>query len=61
MLGLGAGSAVFQGVFDYCGGKLSGFDKNPYLDITEYKEWLKNNRRRPVEETISEIGEGRGK
>lgn len=60
VLGLGAGSAVFQGVFDYCGGKFSGWDKDPNVDIVDQKEWLRKNKRRPVQETIDDIGEGRG-
>lgn len=60
VLGLGAGLAVLQGVFDYTGGKLSGYDKGPGVDEYERKEQMRKNRRRPIQETLDQIGEGRG-
>ncbi|KZF24549.1 NADH-ubiquinone oxidoreductase [Xylona heveae TC161] len=60
VLGYGAGLAVLMGVFDYTGGKLSGYMKDPAQDEFERKEELRRNRRRPLEETIAELGEGRG-
>ena len=50
-----------QGVFDYTGGKFSGYDKDPKVDEYERKESLRRNRRRPVQEILEELGEGRGK
>ena len=32
----------------------------PGMDEYERKEYLRNNRRRPIEETIADVGEGRG-
>ena len=52
---------MFQGVFDFTGGKFSGFDKDPYVDEYERKENLKKNRRRPIQETLEQLGEGRGR
>lgn len=60
VLGLGAGVAVVQGVFDYTGGALSGYDKDPNVDEFDRKEQLRKNRRRPIQEIIDEFGEGRG-
>lgn len=60
VLGFGAGLAVVQGVFDYTGGKLSGYDKDPNVDEYERKEALRKNRRRPIEETLELLGDGRG-
>ena len=60
VLGFGAGLAVFQGVFDYTGGKFSGYDKDPNVDEYERKENLRKNRRRPIQETLEQLGEGRG-
>jgi hypothetical protein len=49
-----------MGAYDYTGGTLSGFKKDNEIDDFERKEALRKNRRRPIEETISELGEGRG-
>lgn len=48
------------GVFDYTGGVLTGYNREPGADEFERKENLRKNRRRPVQETIEELGEGRG-
>ena len=60
VLGFGAGLAILQGAFDYTGGKFSGYDKDPNVDEYERKEALRKNRRRPIQETLEELGEGRG-
>ncbi|KIN00846.1 hypothetical protein OIDMADRAFT_18987 [Oidiodendron maius Zn] len=60
ILGLGALAAVVMSAYDYTGGSLSGFKKDKDLDEFERKEALRKNRRRPIQETISELGEGRG-
>ena len=57
---MGAGLATVQGVFDYTGGKLSGYDKDPHVDEYERKEKLRRDRRKPIQETLEELGEGRG-
>ena len=61
VLGFGAGLALIQGVFDYCGGGLEGYQKDPNVDEYERKERLRKERRRPIEETLRELGEGRGR
>ena len=48
-------------MFDYTGGKFSGYDKDPNVDEYERKENLRKNRRRPIQETLEQLGEGRGK
>ncbi len=60
VLGYGAGVAIVMGAFEFTGGSLSG-NKDKTLDEFERKEQLRKNRRRPIEETLSELGEGRGK
>ncbi|KAL6721169.1 hypothetical protein ACLMJK_000271 [Lecanora helva] len=60
VLGFGAGVATIQGVYDYTGGKLSGYERDPHIDEYERKENLRKNRRRPIQETLEQIGEGRG-
>ncbi|KAF2399847.1 NADH-ubiquinone oxidoreductase 213 kDa subunit [Trichodelitschia bisporula] len=58
--GYGATLAVLAAAFNFTGGALSGFRKDPHLDEVGRKEALRQNRRRPIEETVSELGEGRG-
>jgi len=60
VLGYGAMLAVVLGAFDYTGGVLSGYSRDPNEDEYERKEKLRKNRRRPIQETIDELGEGRG-
>jgi hypothetical protein len=60
VLGMGTLAAVILGAYDYTGGGLTGYKKNHEMDEFERKELLRKNRRRPIEETISELGEGRG-
>lgn len=60
VLGYGAGLAVLLGTFDYTGGVLTGYTKDPEVDEYERKEMLRRNRRRPIQETVTELGEGRG-
>jgi hypothetical protein len=61
ILGQGALFSVVLTVFDFCGGSLVG--KKPeseFVDEFERKEHLRKNRRRPLTETIADLGEGRG-
>jgi hypothetical protein len=49
-----------MGAYDYTGGRLTGYQRDPRVDEFDRKEYMRKNRRRPIEETIAEIGEGRG-
>ncbi|KAI1456308.1 hypothetical protein F4805DRAFT_234575 [Annulohypoxylon moriforme] len=62
ILGFGAGFAVVMSTFEYTGGSLRGRGRseNPEMDDYEYKESQRKTRRRPIEETLAHIGEGRG-
>jgi hypothetical protein len=60
VIGFGALTAILMGAYDYTGGSLRGFAKDKESDDFERKEALRLNRRRPIEQTISELGEGRG-
>ncbi|TGJ79647.1 hypothetical protein E0Z10_g9119 [Xylaria hypoxylon] len=61
ILGYGAAFAVVMTAFDYTGGSLRGTRTEvPGMDEYERKEYLRRNRRRPIDETITDIGEGRG-
>ncbi|TAQ87336.1 hypothetical protein B7494_g4309 [Chlorociboria aeruginascens] len=58
VLGFGALTAIVLGTFNYTGGALTGYRKDPEVDEFDRKEYLRKNRRRPIEQTISELGEG---
>lgn len=59
ILGYGALFSVVLVVFDYTGGSLKGSRRSQELDEFDRKEYLRKNRRRPLEETLAEVGEGR--
>lgn len=54
-------TAVLLAAFDYTGSSIRGYDKDADLDEFERKQAIRKNRRRPIEETISQLGEGRGR
>ena len=60
IIGYGAGLAVVLAAFNYTGGRLQGYSKDPEVDEVGRKEYLRRNRRRPLEDTVAELGEGRG-
>lgn len=60
VLGYGTALAAMLGAFSYTGGKLSGPAKDREVDEVARKMALRKNRRRPIEETVNELGEGRG-
>lgn len=60
VFGYGSGLAILLAAFNYTGGKLSGFNKDPTVDEVSRKEHMRKNRRRSAEETVQELGEGRG-
>ncbi|KAK2737239.1 hypothetical protein FQN57_000406 [Myotisia sp. PD_48] len=60
MVGYGVALATVLGIFDYTGGSLSGRGVNPDIDEYERRKALRTNYRTPGEQTIAELGEGRG-
>ena len=61
VLGYGAFTSILLAAFEYTGASLKG--KKPEIegmDEFERKQHLRTNRRRPLEETLAEVGEGRG-
>lgn len=54
-------AAVILGAYDFTGGRLKGWNRDPEQDEFERKQHIRQNRRRPIEETIAEVGEGRGR
>lgn len=57
VFGFGAGMAVLLSAANYTGGLKGNKDKE--ADEFARKEAMRMNRRRPVEETLAEVGEGR--
>ncbi|KAI5920570.1 NADH-ubiquinone oxidoreductase-like protein [Camillea tinctor] len=60
ILGYGALCSVILSTLEYTGGGIRGRRQVSDLDEYERKEFMRNNRRRPIEETITNIEEGRG-
>ncbi|KAF4979582.1 hypothetical protein FZEAL_4252 [Fusarium zealandicum] len=58
VLALGASLGTIQGMFHYLGGRYDSFNRED--DTFERKEVVRRTTRLPIEQTISEIGEGRG-
>ena len=59
-MGYGAALSVVLAAFTFTGGKLTGYERDPTVDEVSRKEYLRKNRRRPVDEIVNELGEGRG-
>lgn len=60
VFGYGAALGIVLGAFNYTGGALTGYVRDPGVDEVERKEYMRKNRRRPLEDTVTELGEGRG-
>lgn len=60
VIGNGAALAIIAGVFTYTGGRFDGFYNRREEDGFEIRERMMKNRRKSLEETIAEVGEGRG-
>ncbi|KAI2634591.1 hypothetical protein GGS21DRAFT_539395 [Xylaria nigripes] len=61
VLGLGSLFSIVMSTFAYTGGSLVGTRSEvDGMDEYQRKEYLRKNRRRPIEETIADIGEARG-
>jgi hypothetical protein len=60
ILGIGAGMSIILTAVEYTGGSLRGKPTDPSIDEYERKELMRKNRVRPLEETLVNIGEGRG-
>jgi hypothetical protein len=60
LLGYGAALATAMGGFEYTGGSLFGRKRDPNVDEFERREKLRTQWRTPGEQTLAELGEGRG-
>lgn len=58
VMGLGGAVGLVQGALYFLGGRIDSFKKES--DEFERKERLRRTTRLPVEQTVAEIGEGRG-
>ena len=58
VMGMGAAVGLTQGLFTLFGGRLGSFKEES--DEFERKEIIRRTTRIPVEQTIQEVGEGRG-
>lgn len=47
--------------FEYTGGSLFGYQKDPEVDEFERRQKLRKAFQTPAEQTFAELGEGRGK
>jgi hypothetical protein len=60
IIGMGVFTAVLTGGMTYTGGTLKGGLRDPDADKVAEKDLARKNYRSPVEQTIAELGEGRG-
>jgi hypothetical protein len=60
IIGWGAGLSIVLTAFDYTGGLRGKKSQGEFADEYERKEYLRTNRRRPLTETVAELGEARG-
>uniref|UniRef100_A0A093UUE4 NADH-ubiquinone oxidoreductase 21.3 kDa subunit n=1 Tax=Talaromyces marneffei PM1 TaxID=1077442 RepID=A0A093UUE4_TALMA len=60
VFGYGTALAVTLAGFEYTGGSLSGKEKDHNLDKYAELERIRTNYRTPAEQTMAELGEGRG-
>lgn len=60
VVGYSAITAIVLGAFELTGGLEGKKKKYAEMDEFERKEKLRANKRRPIQETINELGEGRG-
>ncbi|KAK3115274.1 hypothetical protein LTR53_005545 [Teratosphaeriaceae sp. CCFEE 6253] len=57
IIGYGTGLAALLFAFSFTGGRLNGYRRDSTVDEVARKEYMRKNRRRPVEQTVNELGE----
>lgn len=60
VMALGGFCAAVQSTFYFTGNRLDGY-QSEHEDEFEHKEIIRRTTRVPIEQTVAEIGEGRGK
>lgn len=61
MIGYSVACATLLGTFDFTGSRLANDSVDPNVDEFDRRTALRTNYRSPGEQTIAELGEGRGK
>jgi hypothetical protein len=61
MIGAGLATGTVLATFHYTTGIRPAVFGDPNEDEVDRKERMKKQRRRPIEETVEQLGEGRGK
>lgn len=61
VLGYGVALSTAMTAFEYTGGSLFGYQKDTSVDEFDRRTALRKAFQTPGEQTISELGEGRGK
>lgn len=60
LLGYGVALSAVMSGYEYTGGSLFGYSKDKNVDEYERRTQLRKNFQSPAEQTIAELGEGRG-
>lgn len=60
LLGYGAALSTVMSAYEFTGGSLFGYSKDKNVDEYERRTQLRKNFQSPAEQTIAELGEGRG-
>lgn len=61
LLGYGAALATSMGAFEFTGGSLWGYNRGSTEDEFDRRQQLRKAYRTSGEETVAQLGEGRGK
>lgn len=60
LLGYGAALSTVMSAYEYTGGSLFGYSKDKNVDEYDRRTQLRKNFQSPGEQTLAELGEGRG-
>lgn len=60
LLGYGVALSTVMSAYEYTGGSLFGYSRDKNVDEYERRTQLRKNFQSPVEQTLAELGEGRG-
>lgn len=60
LLGYGVALSTVMSAYEYTGGSLFGYSKDKNVDEYDRRTQLRKNFQSPGEQTVAELGEGRG-
>lgn len=60
LLGYGVALSTVMSAYEYTGGSLFGYSKDTNVDEYDRRTQLRKNFQSPGEQTVAELGEGRG-